>query len=61
MSKLQLKKELQRLTKEQLIEQITELYDAYKPVNVHKVISLYLSFHENHKKIEQILNCNQSA
>jgi len=32
MSKLQLKKELQRLTKEQLIEQITELYDAYKPV-----------------------------
>ena len=32
MSKLQLKKELQRLTKEQLIEQITELYDIYKPV-----------------------------
>jgi len=32
MSKLQLKKELQKLTKEQLIEQITELYDTYKPV-----------------------------
>ena len=32
MSKLQLKKELQRLSKEQLIEQITELYDSYKPV-----------------------------
>jgi len=32
MSKLQLKKELQKLTKEQLIEQITELYDSYKPV-----------------------------
>jgi hypothetical protein len=33
MSKLQLKKELQKLTKEQLIEQIIELYDTYKPVN----------------------------
>jgi hypothetical protein len=32
MSKVQLKKELQMLTKEQLIEQITELYDSYKPV-----------------------------
>lgn len=32
MSKTQLKKELQKLTKEQLIEQITELYDKYKPV-----------------------------
>ena len=32
MSKLQLKKELQKLTKEQLIEQIAELYDTYKPV-----------------------------
>jgi hypothetical protein len=32
MSKLQLKKELQMLTKEQLIEQIVELYDSYKPV-----------------------------
>ena len=32
MSKLQLKKELQKLTKEQLIEQIFELYDTYKPV-----------------------------
>jgi len=32
MSKIQLKKELQKLTKEQLIEQITELYDLFKPV-----------------------------
>ena len=32
MSKLQLKKELQKFTKEQLIEQIFELYDTYKPV-----------------------------
>jgi hypothetical protein len=32
MSKNQLKKELQKLTKEQLIEQIIELYDSYKPV-----------------------------
>jgi hypothetical protein len=32
MSKLQLKKELQKLTKDQLIEHITELYDTYKPV-----------------------------
>ena len=32
MSKSQLKKELQTLTKEQLIEQILVLYDAYKPV-----------------------------
>ena len=32
MSKIQLKKELQKLTKEQLIEQIAELYDSYKPV-----------------------------
>ena len=32
MSKLQLKKELQKLTKEQLVEQIIELYDTYKPV-----------------------------
>ena len=32
MSKLQLKKELQKLTKEQLIEQIAELYVTYKPV-----------------------------
>jgi hypothetical protein len=32
MSRLQLKKELQKLTKEQLVEQIAELYDAYKPV-----------------------------
>jgi len=32
MSKLQLKKELQRLTKEQLIGQICELYDSYKLV-----------------------------
>ena len=32
MSKLQLKKELQRLSKEQLIEQICELYSTYKPV-----------------------------
>jgi hypothetical protein len=32
MSKLQLKKELQRLDKEQLIEQICELYSTYKPV-----------------------------
>jgi len=32
MSKIQLKKELQKLTKEQLIEQIIELYDTHKPV-----------------------------
>jgi hypothetical protein len=32
MSKPQLKKELQKLSKEQLIEQIAELYDSYKPV-----------------------------
>jgi len=32
MSKLQLKKELQRLTKEQLIEIFADLYDTYKPV-----------------------------
>jgi hypothetical protein len=32
MSKSQLKKELQKLNKEQLIEQIGELYDAYKPI-----------------------------
>ena len=32
MSKSNLKKELQKLAKEQLIEQITELYDTYKPV-----------------------------
>jgi len=32
MSKPQLKKELQKLSKEQLIEQIIELYDTYKPV-----------------------------
>ena len=32
MTKSQLKKELQTLTKEQLIEQILGLYDAYKPV-----------------------------
>ena len=32
MSKIQLKKEIQKLTKEQLIEQIIELYDTYKPV-----------------------------
>jgi len=32
MSKTQLKKELQSLTKEQLIEQITVLCDTYKPV-----------------------------
>jgi len=32
MSKLQLKKELQKLTKEQLIEIFAELYDTYKPV-----------------------------
>jgi len=32
MAKLQLKKELQTLSKEQLIEQICELYSIYKPV-----------------------------
>jgi hypothetical protein len=32
MSKTQLKKELQKLSKEQLIEQIAELYSLYKPV-----------------------------
>jgi hypothetical protein len=32
MSQIQLKKELQKLTKEQLIEQIAELYSMYKPV-----------------------------
>jgi hypothetical protein len=32
MSKSKLKKELQKLNKEQLIEQITELYETYKPV-----------------------------
>lgn len=32
MSKSTLKKELQKLTKAQLIEQVLELYDAYKPV-----------------------------
>jgi hypothetical protein len=32
MSKLQLKKELQKLDKEQLIEIFAELYDTYKPV-----------------------------
>ena len=32
MSKSILKKELQKLTKEQLIDQISELYDTYKPV-----------------------------
>jgi hypothetical protein len=32
MTKSKLKKELQTLTKEQLIEQILGLYDAYKPV-----------------------------
>ena len=32
MSKIQLQKELQKNTKEQLIEQITELYDSFKPV-----------------------------
>lgn len=32
MSKAILKKELQKLTKQQLIEQVLELYDSYKPV-----------------------------
>lgn len=32
MSKAQLKKELQRLTKEQLVEQILDLYDKNKAV-----------------------------
>ena len=32
MSKAQLKKELQKLSKEQLIEQITGMYDTYKPI-----------------------------
>lgn len=32
MSKAKLKKELQKLTKAQLIEQVLELYDNYKPV-----------------------------
>lgn len=32
MSKLALKKELQRLTKEQLVEQILDLYDKNKAV-----------------------------
>ena len=32
MSKLALKKELQRLTKEQLVEQIFDLYDKNKAV-----------------------------
>jgi len=32
MSKSKLKKELQKLTKEQLIEQICELYDSYKQI-----------------------------
>ena len=32
MTKSQLKKELQTLTKEQLIEQLLGLFDAYKPV-----------------------------
>ena len=32
MSKNQLKKELQSLAKEQLMEQIMELYDSYNPV-----------------------------
>ena len=40
MSKLQLKKELQKLTKEQLIEQIIELYDMYKPVKEYYKIYL---------------------
>ena len=40
MSKTQLKKELQMLTKEQLIEQICELYDTYKPVREYYKICL---------------------
>ncbi|MDR0795215.1 MAG: DUF6155 family protein [Tannerella sp.] len=40
MSKIELKKELQKLTKEQLIEQITELYSMYKPVKEHYKIFL---------------------
>jgi hypothetical protein len=40
MSKLELKKELQKFTKEQLIEQITELYATYKPVKEYYQIVL---------------------
>ena len=40
MSKPQLKKELQKLGKEQLIEQICELYDTYKPVKEYYKIFL---------------------
>jgi len=41
MSKPQLKKELQKLTKEQLIEQICDLYGTYKPVKEY--YKLFLS------------------
>ncbi len=51
MSKTQLKKELQKLTKEQLIEQITELYDNYKPVKEY--YSVYLNPNSGHDLFEK--------
>ena len=49
MSKIQLKKELHKLTKEQLIEQITELYDLFKPVKE------YYQTYLNPQNIEELL------
>ena len=47
MTKSQLKKEFQTLTKEQLIEQILGFYDAYKPVKEY--LKTFLMF--RHKSI----------
>jgi len=56
MSKLQLKKELQKLTKEQLIEQIFELYDTYKPVKEYYKAFLYPeSVQELYEKYKEII------
>lgn len=45
MSKTQLKKQLLILTKEQLVEQVLELYESYKPVK--EFYSFYLNPNEN--------------